>query len=211
MEELSHRKKIMEGANVLFKQRQTCKNVTMDEIAASIGISKRTIYECFEDKNSLVSECMDYLLQEMYDRCKQVVEEAEHAFDYFFQVIRIIHFHLKEVYPLVNELKIKYPEVFKRIISSHEIFVRTNTYTFFKRAQREGFIREDIDVEFFLAVLEMNMFYSSKPEFIKRIPQGDIEQQKYMILFTIIRGGTTVKGIEYMDEFFKREKLNNKK
>ncbi len=196
----------MEGANTLFIQKKTCKNVTMDEIAAYLGISKRTIYECFEDKHKLVGECMDYLLQKVYEQCREVSEKSEFAFDYFFQAIRVIHFHLKEVYPLVNELKIKYPEVFKRIIESHEIFMRTNVYSFFQRAQNEGFIRKNINVEFFLAMLEMNMFYSSRPEFIKRISQGDVEEQKYMILFTIIRGVSTVKGIEYTDEYCRKEK-----
>lgn len=34
------------------------KSITMDDIAASLGISKRTLYEVFSDKKSLLEECI---------------------------------------------------------------------------------------------------------------------------------------------------------
>ena len=34
------------------------KTVTMDEIAASAGISKRTLYQLFKDKEALLRECI---------------------------------------------------------------------------------------------------------------------------------------------------------
>ena len=34
------------------------KSITMDEIAASLGISKRTLYEVFPDKETLLEECI---------------------------------------------------------------------------------------------------------------------------------------------------------
>ena len=34
------------------------KSITMDDIAASLGISKRTLYEVFPDKETLLEECI---------------------------------------------------------------------------------------------------------------------------------------------------------
>ena len=34
------------------------KSITMDDIAAALGISKRTLYEVFADKETLLMECL---------------------------------------------------------------------------------------------------------------------------------------------------------
>ena len=46
-------KRILDGALKMFTQNGI-KSITMDEIAESLSISKRTIYENFKDKNTLV-------------------------------------------------------------------------------------------------------------------------------------------------------------
>ena len=43
------------------------KSITMDDIAAALGISKRTLYEVFSDKESLLKEC---ILKAQADRGK---------------------------------------------------------------------------------------------------------------------------------------------
>ena len=49
------RKRIIETAMGLFS-KQGIRSVTMDDIAATFGISKRTLYEVFADKESLLIE-----------------------------------------------------------------------------------------------------------------------------------------------------------
>ena len=57
------------------------KSITMDDIAAALGISKRTLYEVFADKESLLKECIlqkqaerDKYLQEIYEQSNNVLE-----------------------------------------------------------------------------------------------------------------------------------------
>lgn len=57
------------------------KCITMDDIAAALGISKRTLYEVFADKESLLKECIlkmqtdrDSYLQEVYEQSHNVLE-----------------------------------------------------------------------------------------------------------------------------------------
>ena len=47
------------------------KCITMDDIAAALGISKRTLYEVFADKESLLKEC---ILQKQAERDKYLQE-----------------------------------------------------------------------------------------------------------------------------------------
>lgn len=60
--ENAKRDKIIDAACILYKQRWSCKNVTMDDVAAYCGMSKRTLYECFSNKEQLVFECVDRII-----------------------------------------------------------------------------------------------------------------------------------------------------
>ena len=51
------RERIILSAVELFTTKGI-KSITMDEIAASLGISKRTLYEVFPDKETLLEECI---------------------------------------------------------------------------------------------------------------------------------------------------------
>ncbi|MGL4491426.1 MAG: TetR/AcrR family transcriptional regulator, partial [Tannerellaceae bacterium] len=50
------RDRILDKAAELFFQ-EGVKSVTMTDVAKHLGISKRTLYEQFKDKDELVSKC----------------------------------------------------------------------------------------------------------------------------------------------------------
>lgn len=52
------KKKIITKATELFLSIGF-KSVTMDDLAQSMGISKKTIYQYFENKNQLISSCTE--------------------------------------------------------------------------------------------------------------------------------------------------------
>ena len=68
------RERIITAATEAFTSKGI-KSITMDDIAAALGISKRTLYEVFADKESLLKECIlqkqaerDKYLQEIYEQ-----------------------------------------------------------------------------------------------------------------------------------------------
>ena len=50
------RERIIDTAVEAFSARY--QSITMDDIATSLGISKRTLYEVFSDKETLLEECI---------------------------------------------------------------------------------------------------------------------------------------------------------
>lgn len=58
------RDRIIETASEAFTAHGI-KSITMDDIAASLSISKRTLYEVFQDKESLLTECILKRQEEM--------------------------------------------------------------------------------------------------------------------------------------------------
>jgi len=196
---------IIKSALDLFLVRRSCKNVTMDEIASELGISKRTLYEHFYNKEKLVLECMNFRTDDICQKCEHIKANAKHAFDYFFNSIGVIQSGLKEVAILANEIKKVYPEIFKQIVSSHVIFAKTNTKFFFNKAKQDGFIRDDIDEQFFISMMEMNMVHSSDSEFLNKNRNFGEDNIKIKVFYTIIRGISSVKGVEYVDEVIKNQ------
>lgn len=204
--ENAQKNKIMDAACALYKQKRSCKNVTMDEVAAYCGISKRTLYECFNNKEQLLYESMNRIVDCVLRECEQFRLVTKHSFEMFFGSLRIVHKYFKDIYGLALEMRTNYPEVFKKFISSHMVFAKTNMMCFFEQAKKEGFIYEHIDEHFFISVLEMNMYYSSKIAFLRANAKFGEEKIRFMVLYVVLRGVSTVKGVEYIDDALAKQK-----
>ena len=70
------RKRILTEATHLFFQ-YGIKNTTMDDIADKLGISKRTIYETFKDKNELLISCFEEYSNERYKANGVIIKDSQ--------------------------------------------------------------------------------------------------------------------------------------
>ncbi len=132
------------------------KSFTMDDLANSLGISKKTLYEQFSSKNELVEATLDYAL-----------EMTCHQVDKFISgkgsVIENVFRNQKEVQNLFNlssskpiwELKKYFPKTYERMdiefTKSDACFVDK----LLEKGWEEGLFRKDINISFF------KVFYSS--------------------------------------------------
>ena len=64
---------IVETAHELFIEHGI-KDVKMDDIAAKLSISKRTIYELFNDKEELLREVLKLQNEMMQERGKEIIK-----------------------------------------------------------------------------------------------------------------------------------------
>ena len=66
------------------------KSVRMDDVAASLGMSKRTLYEMFGDKEELLYQSMIYLMQQ-HRRCmSQSVADCENILEVLLRSVRLL-------------------------------------------------------------------------------------------------------------------------
>ena len=110
---------IMQGTLQAFNQKGL--KFTMDDIAKILGISKKTIYQVFRDKEALFLETVDYLFDRIKDSEQKIVENQEMD---TLQKIHTILGVMPECYQDVDfrqlyQLKEKYPEIY------HQVEVRT--------------------------------------------------------------------------------------
>ncbi len=133
-------------ANLFF--RYGIRSVTMDDIANEIGISKKTLYQYFKDKEDLVWQFVEiYFLN---NKCFRVVEEPGlNAID---RVLKIRERMLKIFKLLQNNLEFdlrkSYPQIYRKIVDFKREKVYEDNFSVMEQGVKEGLFREDIDVDF---------------------------------------------------------------
>lgn len=109
------RETILEGTLQAFNKKGL--KFTMDDIASQLGISKKTIYTVFKDKNSLISEMVDYCFNSIKKSEERVLKSKKLS---TVEKIRAILGVLPDGYKDIDFrqlylLKDKYPEIYKKV------------------------------------------------------------------------------------------------
>ena len=129
---------------------------TMDDIAADIGISKKTIYTVFSGKDELLSKMVDYI----FDGIRVAKSEAlERDVDGDLRArIKAYLAAMPKGYEKINfaglsDLKEKYPKLYRKVKSNLE-----NNWEpaieLLEQGKREGVVRQDADLNIFRMMME---------------------------------------------------------
>lgn len=109
------KKRIMETAHkTLF--RYGIKALTMDDLAAQLGMSKKTLYTYFSCKKELVEETMDCTISRVFSRQDKMMKEADSPIDKLMAIFLPILEMLASMDPiLMKDLNKFYPDLWQRI------------------------------------------------------------------------------------------------
>jgi len=77
------------------------KHVTMDDLATQLGISKKTIYQYFKDKDALVSSVVEFELANHALLCNQSTQAADNAVHEIFLLMSVIQEMFNRMNPLL--------------------------------------------------------------------------------------------------------------
>lgn len=106
---------ILEGALHIFNQKGL--KFTMDDIAALLKISKKTIYTIFKDKEELFLTMVDYLFDSIKESKRAVVENKElNTLEKVRKILGVLPEGYKDVdFRKLYQLKEKYPNIYKQV------------------------------------------------------------------------------------------------
>ncbi|HEY4150230.1 MAG TPA: TetR/AcrR family transcriptional regulator [Chitinophagaceae bacterium] len=94
------RERIQVKAQELFMQ-YGIRSVSMDDIATQLGMSKKTIYQYFSDKDELVDAVLDGEIHEMQGNCKDCSAHAVDAIHEMFLTLDHVEEQLRHINPIV--------------------------------------------------------------------------------------------------------------
>ena len=124
------------------------KSVTMDDIARKIGISKKTLYELFKDKDELVLECIKCMLNDNQVQTEKALKNSINAIDQAINILMIMEKMIRGMNPVCYlDLQRFYPSAAKYLNDHKDSFMFQCISDNLKQGIQEGFYREDIDIE----------------------------------------------------------------
>ena len=192
-------KDIIERAGLVF-MKLGIRSVTMNEIAYELGISKKTLYNHFKDKDELIKTIIKAKLKADIEVFQNASVKSENAIDELLMHSKYVIETFKAVNPTVfHDLKKSYPESWKDIFDHKWDFVYHQFLKNIDRGIKEGFYRRDIHKEIYA-----KMYVSQ----IETIIEGDIfpwPEFKYDVVFMEnfrlhIRGLSNERGLKYFQE-----------
>lgn len=188
--------RIVEKAVEQFTQNGI-KSVTMDDIAAMLGISKRTLYEIFADKEALLEECIQREQAESEEFVKSVLGTSQNVLEVLLKCYQrsIEKFHATNK-RFFEDLK-KYPKAYAQMSRRQDKDVE-KTVEFFREGVRQGIFRDDINFYIMNRLVRVQLDVLMNTDICEEYSFIEVYES---IMFTYLRGISTERGAKVLEEF----------
>lgn len=196
--------KILETAMTSFKQKGI-RAVKMDDIATSLSISKRTLYEVYENKEALLAEGVRKYKKERMEQMTELAAQCDNVMDIIIKSFRVKLEDFRLTSPAFFFDLLKYPRIVKSFEEDNKAD-HNQVVKFFERGIREGFFLDGVNYELAVHMLDaLNKYIISNQIYRKY----SIEDMFFNLIFVSVRGFCTQKGIEMLDNSFLKERVQH--
>ena len=178
------------------------KSLRVDDVAHDLGISKRTLYELFTDKEELLYHSIKYLFVKEAKEVQKGKDIVEKGIPALFEIFDAMEDRSVVRKRIMENLAKFYPELYERVMTENRDYGLAVLRDKLNALVAEGLISKMADID-----LSITMFYYTSMGLMRRsgrlvLPNGITEQEAFR--YTIInffRGIATVKGVEQIDEW----------
>lgn len=185
------------------------KSVTMDDIAKEMGISKKTIYKYFDNKDHLVDEAVLFVQKEIDRIIEDILSKNYNAIEENFAIKKVFKdmFKNAKTSPMY-QLKKYYPETFKKL-KSNEICTFTECVTSnLNKGIEEKLYRPDIDVDMVMKFYFTLVFGAYENDMMITSSVSELWKIEMKILEYHTRAIATLYGHSILEEELKKYQLN---
>ena len=172
--------------------------VRMDDIALSLSISKRTLYELFRDKENLLLEGLRMQQQQVNEAMIEVTTRTENVLEVIFAFYKRKLSELCNLNPQFFRDLRKYPKVLDYMREERKK-CDSAILKYFNRGVEQGIFRPDINFDIINQAMVMQMDLLIYSDMLESYPLVEIYSE---ITLLHMRGITTRKGSEMVDAFF---------
>jgi AcrR family transcriptional regulator len=195
--------RIIKKAGELFFQ-YGIKNISMDELASSLGMSKRTIYENFKDKEDILRSLILNLGDERNNVFSDYLAKGLNVVEVFINVIEIQKKMPVSNAKFLQDIYKYYPKISKLMQENIE---KNNEFLqqFLLKGIEQGYIREDLNVGVTAFLVEESTYIYIRASYLEK-PPFSFSDLFYTMMINFVRGISTERGIKIIDTH-----LNSKK
>jgi AcrR family transcriptional regulator len=205
MSEIQER--IKQKADELFR-RYGIRSVTMDEIAAQLGISKKTIYQYYADKDQLVDAVAVDEIKFSQESCLKDMTSTANAIEEIFRVMEFVEVMFRNMNPsMLYDLEKYHPAGYKKFLEHKNKFLYEMIRRNLERGIKEELYRPEIKVELMARFRLESMMLAFNSELFPPSRFSLVElQQEFIEHF--LYGLATLKGYKLIVKY-KQQRLNN--
>jgi AcrR family transcriptional regulator len=190
---------LLEKSGELFK-KYGIKNLTMDDVAKELGISKKTIYHFVENKAQLVQLTMQNYLEEEQKQLEAILKSSQNSVDEMIQMISYFFNQVRDFNPsALNDLQKYYPQTWDIYNNYRFHFMLTSIAENLENGIKQGVYRNDLNADV------ISRIYIAGIDIL--INQDFFPAKKYVFIDTYkeylnyhLRGIVSAKGLKYLEE-----------
>lgn len=193
------KERILHQATTLF-MRNGIKSVSMDDIAASMAMSKKTLYKWFANKDEVVHAVMTQHLDTTQRDCLRLLEHSGSAIDELFRMMDWMKQQFAEVHPSIfYDLQKFYPLTWQLWVAHKYEYILAQITDNLRRGMAEGLYRADLDVAV-LARLRLAQIELAFDADVFPSRQFEVQRLQQSILEHFMLGIASLKGHKLIND-----------
>ncbi len=152
---MSQTERILSGTEELFL-KSGIKSVTMDDIAKHLGMSKKTVYQFFKDKNELVVALVKRKIRDDEEQMSEIISKSSNVIDEMINMMKCSEEIFSRINPIIiHDLQKYHPGAWKEFQNFKSGVVVHTLQELLTKGIKQGYIRPDIDVKV-IAMMRVN-------------------------------------------------------
>lgn len=192
--------RILRHAGSLFL-RNGVKSVSMDDIAAELGMSKKTLYKTFANKDEIVLAVITEHLARAQGECVSVARPAADAVEQMICISRWAEQQFSDIHPSIfHDLRKYHPAAWQLLEAHKHTFVLEQLTQNLRRGVAEGLFRADLDVAVLARLNLAQIDLTFNPELY---PPGQFAPVRVNRVLDdhFLRGVVTLAGYELIERY----------
>ncbi|MFW5793349.1 MAG: TetR/AcrR family transcriptional regulator [Bacteroidota bacterium] len=183
------------------------KSVTMDDLARELGVSKKTLYQHYNDKEDVVFNVIQHHIINQQQEIKEILKDKEYnAIDHLLHMSRYISENIKNMNPSITyDLQKYYPNAWKKLMKFKREHVYKKIMENISKGIKEDLYQKNLNYEIITSIYVnmMEIFSGGKYAELKKFSNEEI----FRTLFIYhIRGICNENGNKYLNKKLKESK-----
>lgn len=147
--------------------------VTTDEVAGFAGISKKTLYNHFTNKEDLLVSVIDEIFCTLETDLQEVLTGKESYKEKLRLVINAVSKALSQLnHHFLQDIQVKMPIVWDDLIRRKETLVKKYFGQMLEEGRQQGLVRTDINPDVLMLMLQISVEHLFDPQYILTLPKN---------------------------------------
>lgn len=198
--------KIIATAEKLFLKFGV-KNVTMDDIAKEMAMSKKTIYTYFSKKETLVEVVVFTIFNRVAKRIYEIIDSELNPIQEIITIEDELAVHIdQQTSAMMYQLQKYYPKLYKKLTTKQSEVIDKTFRENLKRGLAMGVYRDDINIDVITKVYYTTLINLNNQDVFPEETYACFDLKREYLIYHL-RGITSSKGEKLITKYIKTNLL----